>query len=269
VSPQSDLFMSEGPRNFSLGLERLFDACTRDPVCAADFPELARQLQDVLHVLEQKPVVVPVAGSAGRGSIDIVVNWHDLLSAVHWMLYNAQTLRQVPLLIASTRRGDLRLLTQVMDRVFPAPRNGPTGASPAFFAFVCHDQFTLERAAAPVPAHPVYRGFSIVTFIDEACAGTAPRPRVRMSAVESPVPALLLSGRFDPMTPDLYARQVATGLPNATFVSVSNSGHSTLSDFDACPTRLAMEFIDTLAPPSTCAPQEARPTFVRSYEELQ
>jgi pimeloyl-ACP methyl ester carboxylesterase len=269
VSPQSDLFMSEGPRNFSIGLDRLLDACAQEPACVADFPDLARQLQEVLDALEKKPIVVTVAGEGGRGTVDIAVNWHDFLNAIHWMLYNAQSLRQVPLLIHTTRIGDLRLLTQVMDRIFPAPRNGPSGASPAFFAFVCRDQFTRDRVASLAPANPVYRGFSIVSFIDEACADTVDRPRIRFDALESPLPALLLSGRFDPMTPDLYARQVAAMLSQANFVAVGNSGHSTLSDFDACQTRLAVEFVETLRMPTSCAPQEMRPVFIRSLEELQ
>lgn len=269
VSPQSDLFMAEGPRNFSIGIDRLIEACASDTVCEGDFPDLAGQLRDVLAALEKKPAVVSVAGAGGQGTIDIVVNWHDFLNVVHWMLYNAQTLRQVPLLIDQTRRGDLRLLTQLMDRVFPAPRNGPSGASPAFFAFVCRDQFTAGRARSLAPANPVYREFSIVSFIDEVCAGAGTRPAQRIPALKSPVPALLLSGRFDPMTPDLYASQVAADLPNSFFVSVGNSGHSTLSDFEACQTRLAAEFIDTLAAPSGCAPESLRPAFIRSFDELR
>ena len=108
-----------------------------------------------------------------------------------------------------------------------------------------------------------------MSFIDEACAEVVDAPARRMPALKSPVPALLLSGRFDPMTPDLYAHQVAAGLSNSTFVSVGNSGHSTLSDFDACQTRLAVEFIDTLSPPVGCATESLRPAFMRSTADIQ
>lgn len=269
VSPQSDLFMSEGPRNFAHGLDRLLAACAGDAACAAQFPDLAGQLRQVLAALEQEPVIVSVAGEGGQGAVDIAVNWHDFLGAVHWMLYNSQTLRQVPLLIDRTRRGDLQLLTRVMDRIFPAPRNGPSGASAAFFAFVCRDQFTQDRPVQLAPANDAYRGFSIVSFIDDVCAGAIAHPGMRAGPLESDVPALLLSGRFDPMTPDLYALQVAARLPRATFVSVGNSGHSPLSDFDACPTRLAVEFLATLASPTSCSPRDLGPVFVRSSSELQ
>ena len=267
VSPQSDLFMSEGPRNFSIGVDRLLDACEQDAACAGDFPDLRGQLREVLAALENKPVAVTVAGEGGRGTIDIVVNWHDFLGVIHWMLYSSTSLRQVPLLIDSTRRGDLRLLTHLMDTVFPAPRNGPSGASPAFFAFVCRDQFTIDRPTPLARSSSSYRGFSIATFVEKACASAVERARRPPGVSDPSAPALLLSGRFDPMTPDVYAREVLARSRNATLVSVGNSGHSTLSDFDACQTRLALEFVETLTTPKSCAPESSRPAFVRAVDQ--
>lgn len=264
VSPRSDLFITEGPRNFSLGLDRLLDACADDATCAVDFPDLRRQLRELLAALERQPIAVTVAGEGGRGSVEIIVNWHDFLGAVHWMMYNAQSLRLVPLLIERTQRGDLRLLTHVMDQIFPAPRNGPGGASPAFFAFVCRDQFTADRPRHRAPANPVYRDFSIVSFMDEVCAKTIAHPQSRNVSLRSTVPALLLSGRFDPMTPELYVQEAAAGLPNAIRFTAGDNGHSTLSDFAGCTSRLAVSFIDALAlPVPACVPAQARPVFER------
>ncbi|MBV6415827.1 MAG: hypothetical protein CMLOHMNK_00348 [Steroidobacteraceae bacterium] len=265
VSPGSDLFMSEGPRNFSWGIDRLLAGCEADASCAADFPDVAGQLRSVIESLRARPVKVTVAGPGGEGSIELTVNWHDFLGAIHWMLYNAKSLRLVPLLVASTHRGDLRVLTYVMDHVFPAPRNGAGGASPAFFAFVCRDQFTRDVPRPPAASNPAWRGFSIVSFVDEVCAQVVKDRASRLPPLKSAVPALLFSGRFDPMTPGIYAREVAAGLPSATLVEVGDSGHSTLSAFDSCQTRLAVEFLATLRPPTACRPQEARPVFVRSY----
>ncbi|MGD9598988.1 MAG: alpha/beta fold hydrolase [Steroidobacteraceae bacterium] len=262
VSPQSDLFMSEGPRNFSLGLDRLLDSCAADAACAADFPHLRTQLRAVIGNLATRPATVVVAGPGGEGTVALTVNWHDFLGAVHWMLYNAQTLRLVPLLIDRTQHGDLGVLTHVMDHIYPAPRNAAPGPSPAFFAFVCRDQYTAEAPRAPVPADPAYRGFSIVSFMAKACAGVVKDPPARALPIHSSVPALLLSGRFDPMTPEIYARQVAAGLPDSTLVVIGDSGHSTLSDFAACQTQLAVAFIDTLEASAPCLSVPARPHFL-------
>jgi hypothetical protein len=71
------------------------------------------------------------------------------------------------------------------------------------------------------------------------------------------------------MTPKVYAQQVAADLPNSTLAIIGDSGHSTLSDFQACQTRLALDFIDTLSASSPCLSSPAHPVFLRSVEDLQ
>lgn len=269
VSPQSDLFMSEGARNFSLGVDSLIAACASDAACSADFPDPGAQLREVIGELRKRPVSVTVAGPGGEGSLDMVVNWYDFLAGIHWMLYNAQTLRMVPLLIDLTRQGDLRMLAHVMDHVYPAVRNGASGLTPAFLAFVCRDQWAGRAPRPPLPSNPAYGGFSITPFMAKACAGMAKIPRARIAPVRSRLPALLLSGRFDPMTPKIYAQQVAADLPNSTLAIIGDSGHSTLSDFTACQTRLAVAFIDTLKASAPCLASPAHPVFLRSMDDLK
>ena len=46
------------------------------------------------------------------------------------------------------------------------------------------------------------------------------------------------------VTPRQYAHDVARTLPNALHVVIADAGHSTLSDFEACQTRLAVTFLD-------------------------
>lgn len=247
VSPRSDVFLADAPRNFSQGLDSLLAACDGDAACHAAFPDLVQRLHDVIATLGLRPATVTVAGAAGEGRVSLVVNWHDFLGLIHWMLYSAQTLKLVPALIDATARDDLRLLARLTEEVFPAPRNGPQGAAPVFFMTACRDQFSPRHPLPPRPGNPAYRGFSIVSFMETVCAASAPTPRLgRPPPLRSAVPALLLSGRFDPMTPWPYARDVARTLPNALRVVVADAGHSTLSDFNACQTRLAVDFLDEL-----------------------
>ncbi|MGE0582782.1 MAG: alpha/beta fold hydrolase [Steroidobacteraceae bacterium] len=245
VSPTSDVFLADAPRNFSQGLDRLLAACAADAACKQAFPDLARRLWDLLAALDARPVTVTVEGAPGEAPVGLVVNWHDFLGLLHWMLYNARTLALVPVLIEATADGDPRLLTRLMDRVFPAPRNGPQGTAPVFFATACRDQFSPRHPRLPLPGNPDYRGFSIVSFMEAVCGAMAPTPRLaRPAPLRSFAPALLLSGAFDPMTPWQYAREVARTLPHALRVVIPDAGHSTLSDFEACQTRLAVAFLD-------------------------
>jgi pimeloyl-ACP methyl ester carboxylesterase len=269
VSPRSDVFLADAPRNFSQGLDNVLAACAGDAACHAAFPRLPDRLHDVIASLDVRPVSVTVEGAPGEGKVTIVVNWHDFLGLVHWMLYNAQTLKYVPALVGATADGDLRLLTRLMERVFPAPRNGPQGAAPVFFITACRDQYSPRHPRSPLPGNPAYRGFSIVSFMDAVCAATAPVPRLdRSPPLRSRVPSLLLSGRFDPMTPERYAQEVARTLPNALRVVIPDAGHSTLSDFTACQTQLAVAFLDDpKAARSEICSERPVPAFVTNIEE--
>ncbi len=263
VSNESDLFMSEANRNFARGAGRLLTACASSAPCAAAFPELDDKLTSLIERLKEEPVTVMVTGSEG-GREDIIVNWHDFLNLLHWMLYNSETLKLAPLLISQTEAGDLSLLTHLMDTVFPAPKNNAAGASPAFFAIVCNDQYRDRDA---FPAHEAsFGGFAITSFMEEVCA----RPEFdfadRGPLAPEPIqtPTLLLSGYFDPMTPDIYAKQAKQRLPQSEYVSVPNFGHSTLSGYTACQTVLAKSFLDRLKRTDafSCAQALAGPAFV-------
>lgn len=265
VPPGNELFMREGPENFAIGLDRLLENCNRDQACRRAAPNVSETLRELLEALDRQPLKIALNGPNGQ-PVDMVVNWHDLLNTIHWMLYNAETLRLVPLLIERTRAGDLRLLVSAMNNVFPAPAKGPMGTSPAFFAIVCRDQ-APQRS---LEAGKTYRGFSIVSFMAKVCDAHIPEAeRVAVEPLRSAIPTLLLTGAFDPMTPDRYAREVAATLTRAKVMVVPNAGHSTLSDFAACQTQAARAFLDDLrvdrdAPCSSAIPP---PEFIVDVEE--
>lgn len=271
MSRDSDLFMSEGPRNFALGVDRMLAVCAADAACAAAFPDLKDRLRSTISALDRRPLELRIGSVADGESIQVAVNWHDFLSVVHWMLYNAGTLRLVPPLIDATSRGDLRLLTSLMEYVYPASRLGAPGPSAAFFAIVCNDQFTSRNPLPAAPSNADYRGFSIVSFMALACESAARgrEPNPKPDPIRSTVPALLLSGRFDPMTPDVYAASLAEYLAHARVVVIGDAGHSTLSDFAACQTEVALQFLDTLDTSRLhpCLAQEHRPRFVTGIDE--
>lgn len=273
MSRNSDLFMAEGPRNFSLGLDRLIAACAADETCAAAFPDLAGRLRQLLASLEREPVVLRLGEGGEHPLLEVVVNWHDLLGVVHWMLYDARMLRLVPLLIDRASRGDLRLLGTLMEEVYPGFRRGAPGPGPAFFTIVCNDQYTARNPLPVAQANSDYRGFSIVSFMARVCAasprdhgpGPAPVP------LRADIPTLLLSGRFDPMTPDPYAAELARDLPRARHFTIADSGHSTLSVFDSCQTEVAQQFLDSLDPARTpgCLAELPQPRFILQGDEAE
>ena len=150
------------------------------------------------------------------------------------------------LLIAATSRGDFGLLTNQMESVYPGFLHGAPGPGAAFFAIVCNDQFTSRNPLPTAAANKAYGGFAIVSFMARVCEAYASDRALAPAPVTMRIeaPALLLSGRFDPMTPDVYAAELVAGMPQGRRVTIADAGHSTLSDFDACQTLAAVRFLE-------------------------
>jgi len=73
--------------------------------------------------------------------------------------------------------------------------------------------------------------------------------------VVSSVPALLLSGAYDPITPPAFAYAAAVTLANSTVAVFPTRAHAVvLWGFDSCPFRLAESFFDapTVKPDLAC-----------------
>lgn len=270
VSPQSDLFMSEANRNFSYGLGRLINTCADDAACDSRFPDLQRSLESVIKTLKHQPLTISLSGSDGS-PVSMVVNWHDFLGLIHWMLYNSKTLTLIPLLVNATADGSFELMTSLMDKVFPAPANNLDSAAGTFLAVVCRDQFTRRNPLAKIKES--YAGFAITSFMQQVCADTAfnyaSSPAPKLLVLETPT--LILSGKFDPMTPDIYAQQLMKQIDNSTLIRIDNFGHSTLSGYTACQTKLADSFLQDLKDKSSfaCLPSIEPPRFVLSLEQAQ
>ncbi len=69
------------------------------------------------------------------------------------------------------------------------------------------------------------------------------RPADFHAPLATRVPALLLSGELDPVTPPAYAEQVAKSLPNARALTLRGQGHNVIGA--GCMPKLFAQFLDT------------------------
>lgn len=268
VSFESDLFISEGNRNYTYAMSRLLDACKESTPCNSAFPALATTLSALLARLKETPISIEIARDKNGQTSEAIVNWHDFLIVTQWMLYNAETLRLIPLLISETHNGDYDLLTHLIETVYPAPKNQTDSAAGAFFAIVCRDQYTKRERSITSGA---YDGYSMAGFLGNVCSDPAfdYAETPPYESFPSTVPTLLLSGYFDPTTPDIYAKEAAKHLPNAIQITIPNFGHSTLSGYTACQTVLAKAFLDDLKETEefSCVDALPGPNFLLSKAE--
>jgi hypothetical protein len=64
-------------------------------------------------------------------------------------------------------------------------------------------------------------------------------------AVSSSVPALLLAGSYDPVTPPAYAQSAGSHLPNSQLFVFPAMGHQlTANTVSTCPQTVVLQFLD-------------------------
>jgi hypothetical protein len=84
----------------------------------------------------------------------------------------------------------------------------------------------------------------------------------------SDIPTLIITGKYDPITPPSYAQQVAKYLSNNYYFEFSNLGHvPTASDTTGCAMSMTVDFLDNpeTEPDSACMNQLGKVRFEVPY----
>jgi pimeloyl-ACP methyl ester carboxylesterase len=224
----------------------LFRECDEDKACHAAFPDIAKRFEQVVRRAAVTPVRVELPGP--RGGPPFVARLDDgrLIDALFYAFYDWRRIGELPAIIAALAASDTRPLAGLARAALE--NYVSTAVSHGLFLSVeCHDEFPFNRRAAVEQAAvelPLYRNFALSTLPLVACpswsVGQASAEERR--AVQSDVPALLLSGDLDPVTPPAWAKVAAKDLPHAVRLDFRGIGHGVLAAH-ACAGRIVGRFL--------------------------
>ena len=211
------------PRSAQEALDRVLRLCEQDDSCRRRYPTVRADLGALLARFDSlSHTGTPNAGQPFR----------ELLSAA---LSGASPIRTIPLLIRDAwRGGSLADLLPVM----PAP--APLGVR---LAILCSEGLAqLDTTSIAQKTAATFLGAFPVRFQLRWCDGwpVAPLPPGFRAPVRSHVPALLLTGELDPITPPAYAERVAASLTRSTVLTLPYRSHN---DTDACVVQLIESFV--------------------------
>lgn len=263
VPPQTDTDI-EIARTADRALGELFAACAADPGCAAAYPDLERVFFDTVAALNQTPARVQLTDPKTNKTYDAVFDGDTLFDTIFQFLYQTDLLPALPQVIYAARAGDFGLVQRVLpllifDRTFSLGmyRTVNCAADPDFRA----DRLLTDGVRPQVAAWARRSG----AYQERACApwGVEPLPASAHQPVTSDLPTLLLSGRFDPVTPQRYAEEAARTLPRGRSLVFGHSGHGAALAGD-CPVGIILAFLDApeAAPDTRCIQQEPAPVFL-------
>ncbi len=219
-------------------LDKMLADCQRDPNCNKTFPDLEAKFYDLLDRLEQDPEKVSLADPFSGEETTTVMQREIVATLVRAVLYNAELTSLLPLLIDRAYAGDFQPLITMSSAFDGIEQKFSTGM---LLSVLCSEDF--PRVAVETHPESFLKG-ALVERFRESC-GNWPRgelPQGYHEPIGSEIPALVLSGDVDPVTPPRWGEQVAGHLSNARHVIVPGVAHGTLAK--GCVPELILEFVN-------------------------
>ena len=225
-------------------LDRVFARCAADLECNGLFPALSDQFARLDARLRRGPVVAsvpdPVTGEMRR--IDVTRN--HLITMTRMLSYSARTASLLPLLIHEAATGgnygplaaQALMADEDLERMIAMGMHNSVVCSEDTPRF----EETVDRRAL----EKTYIGPAMVDGIRAICE-VWPRGAVDPDFHEplhSRIPALLLSGEFDPATPPDYGAAAAAGFEHHLHIVIPGQGHGQTGL--PCIQRLLRDFIE-------------------------
>lgn len=207
------------PAPYSAGAEavlrRLAQQCAADKACRKAIPSLV----DDVAALQKRFAVGPIVAPRADGT-KVELQPGRFWEAVRAQLAAATTQRRLPWLLHEAAAGRFEPL---LAATAPPPDRHANGA---LLAVSCPED-TLHITTDEIAAarQTVFGDYRLQQQIAACQVWGVPATPARPGFVASPVPALLMAGEMDHVTPPQQARDVAAHLPNARVVVVPGLGH--------------------------------------------
>jgi pimeloyl-ACP methyl ester carboxylesterase len=256
--PDVDLYV-EAPANYERALDALFAACAANSVCSAAYPGLPATFFEVVERLNNAPVNGEIEDFFTGQTLEMRMDGDTILALTFQLLYDSRLRYLLPGQIAAASRGDytaFELAQQSMLRLTSLSSRGMA------FSVQCHEELafsSLESFQAEVSRFPkiasMYTDAALGTLSYRVCTewGAGQADASANEPVSCDVPALVMAGEFDPITPPRWARHASDTLPHAYFYEYPGLGHGAAGVAE-CPNEMFVHFLEDprSAPPDAC-----------------
>lgn len=226
VSLTGQLMPRDFPRDTERALEGVLDECAADESCRAAFPDLRAESKAVLDKLTRGPVEVELKNAQTGEAIHLKLSRDLAAEAVRYMLYQPDAASRIPLYIHSAARGDFAPLAK--SAILYRRQIVATGSNGMYLSVTCAEDLPwIKQGEGERVAAKTFLGDYRLRQQRAACA-LWPRgeiPKGYAEPTRSGVPALILTGQWDPVTPPAYGDTAARFLANSLHVVVPHGGH--------------------------------------------
>ena len=241
VVPNTLFLGNDFATNLEHALDLQFGRCEQSPRCVAAVGHPRAQLDALMATLRRDPPRVRYRDSATGASKEEILSADAVAGLMRLYAYMPLMSSLLPLQLheaAAGRYDGLMALTRMLgDSVAGQLAMGMQ------LSVVCSED------AAGLAADPALDGTLLGNqfseFIGAQCAlwPKGALPADFHQPLRSDVPALLLAGEFDPVTPPRYGEEVVGTLPNARLFVLRGQGHNVIGA--GCMPKLLAQFLQT------------------------
>lgn len=242
VAPNDLVVGGEFAHTFEDAIRLQSEYCGTLPACKARFPVDTRtRLSQVMAALEAAPVQVDYRDASTGQSRTATVTPDHVVGLAFAFSYAPQTAALLPLVLdeaAQGRHAPLMALSDMMNRSM-----GDQMTRGMQWSVLCAEDADRQQAAARADATLLGPEVAELFFAPCSVWPRGARGDGFTAPLRSDVPALLLSGALDPVTPPRYGEAVLKGLSNGRHLVVDGQGHGTLTL--GCMPKLVGQFIES------------------------
>jgi pimeloyl-ACP methyl ester carboxylesterase len=243
-------------RVFSL----LFEGCAADPECSQKYPDLEGTFYQLVDDLNANPASVEL--SHGTALVDGGI----FMEALWLSFYSVNDIALAPARIDWASQGVFTGLLPWIESLL-----GDSGTAMAMgfeWAMMCNEEIPFEsyemgrEFAADLP-HQIadyFDSYYEFSLCESWRSGQA--DPVENTAVYSDIPALILSGYYDPVTPPEWSRLAAETLSNHFYYEFIGLSHGIMRS-NSCGLEIGLQFINdpSIEPDAGCMSELTAPVY--------
>ncbi len=244
VVPTDVNFIPQIAANTDRVFTKVIQACENDRTCAMDYPKLEERFFGLIDKMNSDPITMTIKDPATGSSVKAQLDGDTLVDVLFQAFYLPDSYALFPKLVTNLEQGDFTFIRGIWP-LFAFDRTISEGM---YFSVICAEDADFNPSDANLAGiRPYFANGAhseMQSYLD-ACQiwQVEQLPSVVDEAVISDIPALLLSGYYDPITPPLFAETVAKSLSNAFLFEQPTGSHGVAFD-NACTNDIVRQFLE-------------------------
>lgn len=274
VPVETNLF-SKYPEAIEYALKTMFDGCAADPKCNAAYPQLETTFWELIAKLDTYPVSITTSNYP-TGTITENVDGSTFMAVILGSLKQSPLISTAPQTIYRFKDGDYSTLI-VAQSSLPFAFEG---ISPGLYiSMMCHEHVlatTPDGLQAATAGRQDIREYAWLPFYGNAADlfktckswGAIGPEFGENDPLTSDIPTLIITGKYDPTTPPIFAQQVASRLSHSYYFEFPNQGHTpTAADSSGCAMDTVLAFLNdpSVEPDRSCLDKMSEVHFLVPY----